>query len=315
MKALGMDRVRGMGGAARRMSVVAVFALIAGTSLATSAALAQDANKEQDALGGPKIKDNSVPGQTRQFAGGSREKGAPRPLPPMAMMRAIGSLDGPDAPEGLALTEDQKTQLKSIREEQQTLMRVYVEQHKDEILTLRDQLPERERRRVDAFLNGPANGPDGPRGERGPKGGPDRGPEGAAMDEMPRGERGRKGRADAPQAEPSPEALAARQRLRELMEGAPKPEDAQAKAMAVLTPAQQEHVKAKLEEVRTRMQEGGKDAMRGDRARGGEGGPRERMLDKLSPEDREKLKGLSPEERRAFLREKLGQDAGRPGGK
>lgn len=303
MKALGFGRVRGVG----RVGLVAVLALIAGTSVASSAAFAQDAGKEQDSLGGPKVKDNSVPGQTRQFAGGSREKGAPRPLPPMAMMRAIGSLDEPDAPEGLALTEDQKAQLKSIRDEQQTLMRVYVEQHKDEILTLRDQLPERERRRVDGFLNGPANGPDGPRGERGPKGGAEGRPEGkpqgrpddAPMDEMPRGERGRKVRGGAPEGEPSPEAVAARQRLRELMEGAPKPEDAQAKAMAVLTPAQQEHVKAQLEEIRAKMQD------RQGEGRG-EGGPRERMLEKLSPEDREKLKGLSPEERREFLREKLG---------
>jgi Spy/CpxP family protein refolding chaperone len=299
--------------------LVAVLALIAGTGVASSAAFGQGASKDQDALGGPKVVDHSIPGQTRQFAGGAREKGAPRPLPPMAMMRAISSLEQPDAPEGLALTEDQKTQLKSIREEQQTLMRVYVEQHKDEILGLRERLPERERRRVDGFLNGPAGGPaggpDGARGERGRKRGPGSGPEGkpdaGPMDAMPEGERGaRKDRGAAPQDEPSPEALAARQRLREIMEGAPKPEDAQVKAMAVLTPAQQEHVKAKLEEARARIQEGGKDEMRG------EGGPRERMLEKLSPEDREKLKGLSPEERRAFLREKLGdQVPARKGGK
>ncbi len=309
MKALGSDRVRGLG----RVGLVAVFALIAGTGVATSTAFAQDAGKEQDALGGPKIKDNSVPGQARQFAGGSREKGAPRPLPPMVMMRAIGSLEGPDAPEGLSLSEDQKAQLKSIREEQQTLMRVYVEQHKDEILTLREQLPERERRRVDGFLNGPANGPDGPRGERGPKGGPkgkpEGGPDAGPMDEMPRGERGRKGGGDAAEGEPSPEALAARQRLRELMEGAPKAEDAQVKAMAVLTPAQQEHVKAQLEQIRAKMQD-----RRGEGR--GEGGPRERMLEKLSAEDREKLKGMSPEERKEFLREKLGDQApARKGGK
>lgn len=281
--------------------LVGVLMLVAGTSLG-GVAPAQD----QDALGGPKVKDNSVPGQARQFAGGSREKGAPRPLPPMAFMRVIGTLDGENAPEGLALSDEQRTQLESIREEHKTLMRVYAEQHKDEVLALRDQLPEPERRRIDGFLNG-QDAPGGEAGERGrdgrdgrwgKKGGERPAPEDRPMDgemmDAPRGERGER-------AEPSPEALAARQRMREIMEGAPKFEDAHAKAMAVLTPEQQEHVKAKLEEARARAEE--------RRAGGGrrEGGPdREKLLEQLSPEEREQLKAMTPEERKAFVREKFG---------
>ncbi len=269
-------------------TAVLTLSLLAGT-LFSMPALAQD----KDPLAGPKVKDNSVPGQQRQFAGGvGREKGQPRPLPPGAFMRAVASLESKDAPAEVALTEHQRTQISQVRSDFEAKIKAYKDEHAEEIQEVRDTLPRADQRRIDEFLRGP-------RGERGPKGDRPEGDQppprdGDMMDEMQR------------DAKPSAEVEAARAKVRELIDGAPKPADAQQQVMAILTEAQKSHVKAELDRfAKEREGKGGPDGKgkpEGER-RGAQ------VMEKLTQEEREAIKNMKPEERREFLKKKA-QDLG-----
>ncbi len=293
----------------RDLRLLATIVLVAGSTLGT-VAMAQD-QKPDDSLSGPKVRDNSMPGQTRQFAGGARAKGEPRPLPPRAFVRIVGSLEREDAPEGLALSAGQRTKIEAIREEFESSVQIFRDAHRDELLALRDSVPPQERGRIEGFLRGPeGDRPEGRAGKAG-KGDAQRGQnprgegrgDGPPREEMMDGDAPRAGKGDRKPREMSPEAKAARERVQEIMQDAPKPEEAQSQVMALLTQPQQEYVKGKLDEVRKM----GDAARKGDgdkKAADGEG-PRERLMQQLSPDDREKIKGMSPEERRAFIRDKM----------
>lgn len=277
-------------------STILTLSLIAGTALSALATpvLAQD----KDPLAGPKVKDNSVPGQQRQFGGSvARQKGEARPLPPGAFMRALASLESSDAPANVALTEEQRTKIAQIRSEFEAKIKAYKDQHADEIQKVRDALPAPEQRRIDDFLRGPRGGEGQGKGERGPK---DR-PEGDQPPPPPPHE----GDMMNDDAKPSAEVEAARAKARELLEGAPKPADAQQQVMAILTEAQKSHVKAeldKLEKERSERREG----KGGPEGRGGPEGerPGAAIMEKLTQEERDSLKNMKPEERREFLRKK-----------
>lgn len=287
---------------------VVTLSLVAGTLIA-SPVLAQDKNP----LAGPKVKDNSVPGQQRQFGGGvGREKGQARPLPPGAFMQAVASLESKDAPANVALSEDQRTKIAQFRSDFEAKMKAYRDEHADEIKKIRDTLPGPDQRRIDEFLRG-GRGPEGRDGKgekRGPEGERRRGDQ-PPLDAMPDDDMMRDDN------KPSAEVEAGRAKVRELIEGAPKPADAQQQVMALLSEAQKAHVKAEIERVTKE---------RADRREGaGKGGPDgERMggkiMENLTPEEREALKNMKPEERREFLRKKaqkqgLGQGNGQGRGK
>jgi hypothetical protein len=298
---------------ARPLGTLAL-ALVAGAALAiTPASFADD---DADSLAGPKVKDSSVPGQPGRFAGGIRgEKGENRErVQAMAQARlfprAIESLRT-DAPEAIRLSEDQDAQVQSILGAFRASMDDYKAQHKDEVLALREQLTPRDRQRVDAFLrSGPAGGPNagaqGPgaearkgegKGKRPAKGDWSKGDKSAASDDM------------MSEVDPA-KAEVARTRLVEIVEGAPQPAESQAKVLAILSEDQKKFVQAEVDrlskEARERM-----DDRRGDRADRPDGaaGPdreaiRAKIEQSLSPEEKEKLKAMSPEDRREFLREK-----------
>ena len=134
------------------------------------------------------------------------------------------------------------------------------------------------------------------------------------MDDMPpRGER------RAGDDKPNPESEKARERLREIMKDAPKLEDVHAQAFGVLTAEQKKIVERELERGRAEMEKRRgemRDGMeqRGEKGERGAQGERERILERLTPEQREKLKGMTPEERREFIRS-LRKDAGGAGEK
>lgn len=155
----------------------------------------------------------------------------------------------------------------------------------------------------------PEGGPDGRPGSRGgkrpprdggPEGGPDAGPEGrpdgdrtppprreGAPDQPPRGKPRKEGK-------PVAEDPAAAQRLVEIMEGAPKFKDAEARAWAVLTDRQRPIVKDEL----AKLRENGPQRLNPGEGRPGKDRPtadgqREKVRDRLenlSPEERERLK-------------------------
>ncbi|MFO0832457.1 MAG: hypothetical protein U0637_11550 [Phycisphaerales bacterium] len=285
----------------------AAWMLVVGAGLAVGAPAAAQGDKPSDdgALSGPRVKDNGVQGERRTLTG----KGDPKleragRLAPRVFERAVHSLQGEQAPEGVRLSAEQEKQIEDIRGEFMGQMRDYIAEHKDEIQTLREKLPPRERGRVDQFLDnarGPG-GPEGERGGRGPDGGKGRG----------RGSGNRPGpdapppphddamQDDAPMADPS-EVEAAKTRLKELLDGAPKPADAHARVMAVLTEAQRDAVNQEVERLQKEAAEKAKDG-----AKGGPGGElREELRKELTPEEQEKLKSMTPEQRREFIRQKL----------
>lgn len=286
---------------------VGVWALVVTAGLALNAgALAQS---DDDALGGPKVKDNSVQGERRTLTGKGDEKFARAGrLPPRTFERAMGVLHADDAPENLRLTDTQEGQIKNIREEFLGQMRDYIAEHKDEVQQLREKLPARERGRVDQFLGGGRGpgGPGGPEGERRPRGKGDGkgerpgkgGPDGAPPP-PPRDSDAMQG--DEPMVDAG-ETEAAKARLKELIDGAPKPADAHARVMAVLTEAQREAVNKEVERLQKEAADRGREAPKGEPGAGG--GPREEFLKNLTPEEREKLKNMSPEERREFVKNK-----------
>ncbi|HLP85387.1 MAG TPA: hypothetical protein VK157_13640 [Phycisphaerales bacterium] len=245
------------------------------TLLAGSLISVQTARADDDGLGGPKVKDNSVPGNRGKLGDGSRERGEGRPQAPRAFVRAVESLKAESTPAELRLTAEQESKIKTLREEFEAKVQAYRDANKDEVIKLREDVGPRERRRIDEMLRGPGEGPrDGARREERPKGEPGDGmmDEGKPVDEA--------------------KAEAARKRLREIMEAAPQPTEVQTAVMGVLTEQQKEHVRTTMEKMAKERQE----------EMGGRG---EGMLERLSPEDREKLKNMSPEERREFIREKM----------
>jgi hypothetical protein len=279
-----------------------LWIIVGVAGLASSASLyAQD----DGALGGPKVNDKSVRGERRTLTG----KGDPkidRPARAQARLfeRAVGSLRADDAPAELKLTDDQDAKIGAIREEFLAQLRSYADEHRAEFGQLRDQLPPRERGRVDQFLSSP-RGPGGPDAERGPRGkagdtpggkgkggpgGPPPPPDDAMQGDEPMRDAG--------------EVEAAKARLKELMDGAPKPVDAHARMMAVLTDAQRDAVNKELESLQKEA------ADRGPRGEGrGEGREqlRDELMQHLTAEEKEKLKAMSPEERREFIRSKASE--------
>lgn len=296
-----------------------VWVLAGVSGLAMSMSTVARADDDQDALSGPKVRDNSVQGERRTLTG----KGDPKldragRLQPRMFERALGVLRADDAPADLKLSAEQDEKIRDIRDDFHAQMKSYIEEHKAEIQDLRAKLPPRERGRVDEFMRvgqGPG-GPGGPEGDRPQRGRDDggKGGDGKGGDKAKGGEKG-KGRPDMPPPrrdemmdEDAPmideaEAESAKMRLKELLDGAPKPADAHARVMAVLSDAQRTAVNAEVERIQ-------KEAADRSRAKpGDEGGkgerPREELLKHLTPEEREKLKGMSPEERREFVKQKI----------
>lgn len=245
------------------------------TLLAGSLIGVQTARADDDGLGGPKVKDNSVPGNRGKLGDGSRERGEGRPQAPRAFIRAVESLKAESTPAELRLTAEQESKIKTLREEFEAKVQAYRDANKDEVIKLREDVGPRERRRIDEMLRGPGEGPR----------------EGARREERPKGEPG-----DDMMGEGKPvdeaKAEAARKRLREIMEASPQPTEVQTAVMGVLTEQQKEHVRTTMEKMAKERQE--------EMGQRGEG-----MLERLSPEDREKIKNMSPEERREFIREKM----------
>lgn len=286
------------------------LAMVAGSVLALAPATFAD--DDADALGGPKVKDGGVPGQPGKFSNGPRgEKGENRErVQAMAQARlfprAIESLRD-DAPEAIRLTSDQAAQAEAILKDFRTSVDAYRAQHKDEVFALRNDLPPRDRQRVDGFLrSGPGEAGKGEagKGEAGKGKRPAKeGPRRADEDMM--------SEPDAPKPDPA-KAEAARTRLMEIVEGAPKPAESQAKVLAILSDPQKKYVQDEIErlskEARERL-----DERRGDREGSPQGNApdrealRAKIEQNLTAEEREKLKAMSPEERREFLRDKARQ--------
>lgn len=306
-----------------------VLAFACGLALAAGAMAQGDQSPKSgsEVLGGPKIQDRNVPGQVGAFGEkGELQKRASDRLPPGAMRRALESAIGPDAPESVRATAEQREKIEKIVRDHEAQVRAYMDQHREEI----------EQIRKDAGL-----GQGERRGER-------RGP-GGLEGRAPRGAGRPDGAPPEMNKDDQAKADAARQKIRDLMEAGPKQSDLMTKVWAELTPAQQDATNKALDEVRERMKKEREDRYvrqrvgRGE-ARPGPGGAegrrpgpdgaapgrppagpgergmherRERLLrlfDSLPPEAQDQLLRRL-EERLGEMRDGRGPDGpGRPGG-
>jgi hypothetical protein len=190
---------------------------LAGSLRADETAMAQE-----PALQGPKVEDDAAPGVKRSF--GEGEGGAVRRmrLAPQALNEALEGVLRQDAPADIKATPEQAEQLKAIRADFRKQMAEYQRSQREEIAKLR-------REYASSSGDKPAE----------------------LMDEMQDESKkapaaGGGGRRIAAGLENLDEA--GRERLRKIMDGAPKAEDVYVKAWAILTPSQRTHVEASIEQ-------------------------------------------------------------------
>ncbi len=253
-------------------------------------------------LSGPEVKDREVPGSRSTFGEGMKDrKMRTRPTPHPLFMRVIRSLGAEETPENLRLDQEQVRKIRAIEEELGQAARAFRDEHAGEIKALREK------------ADMPGDDRDGPGARR-------RGADGEGAPPPPPPEGAPRGRRGAGQDENvSPEAQAARQELRALIQNGPKPDDYEAKMWAVLSEPQRALAKERLEKAKAEFQrremehadgppvKGAKDAQGADARRLRDMTPEQRRaaLEKMTPEQREEL--------RKRVQERRAQGAGQRG--
>lgn len=279
-----------------RMTTHAV--LLAAASLAivagTSVSLAEPPPPPPGSpLGGPAVEDTTPPGGAKTFDG-ERHRGQAPGLELRELGAQVRRLGGPDAPEGLALSEQQRQDLRTILNDYRGAMRAFFRANEEEITALRERagLPPMRAQRTQ-------RGERGERGERGRRRGGDSERPRDGMDGPPEGMDGPEGRRGGPAAgergergAPTPEQAEAREALAKLMAKGPSAADTSKKIYAVLTPEQRAHVEREMKKAAERRAE----ARKRGAADGGMG------VEDLPPRVRERLESLSPEEREEAIR-------------
>lgn len=248
--------------------------------------LAQSEPPKDNVLGGPKVKDNSVPGAKSRFStgkGDKKDRALDRGIPPGVYVKALDALRGDGVSDGVRLTKEQDDKIHAIQREFIDSERAYIQSHRAELEALRADMPPEMRARVDERLRSAKAFDKGLPKDNVKKGKKAGAPE---QDEM-----------DAPMKDkdvPSDPAAAAkaRERMGQIFDEAPKPKDAQSKVWALLTDAQRPVLQAEIERL---QKEGGKGAGKGKGPGGPDAGP--------PGELREKLKNMTPEERQKYLEE------------
>lgn len=193
-----------------------VWVLVAAAGLAMPA-LADDP-KTGGSLGGPAVQDRNVPGVAGQFGEGmeGKKRGQAMRLPPQVFRDAMNAVMGDDAPADVRVSAEQREKFEGWFDEFQDSVRAYQREHRAEIQELRRKAGDQRGRRP--------GGAD--------RGAPAQDPEMSADDK---------------------DAAAARDQLRQIMEGAPKIEDIHTKVWAELNEKQKAAVDEKLAVFRERQ--------------------------------------------------------------
>lgn len=199
--------------------------LIAG--LAGTASAVEPQSKDADLLRGPEVVETSGPDAGDSMTGSAEASRKAGDMPFRSYVNAVRGLNkaAKDNPE-LALTEEQLSAIKEISQSHQKKMRAFMQEHKEELDTLRPQRAER--------------GEQAQRGERGQRGGEAKGE---------RGERTAEDRPQRPELSPA-EQQRNREKLGELMAKAPSDQEAKKQLWAVLSEDQQSAVKENIEKMR-----------------------------------------------------------------
>lgn len=292
-------------------SRIASLVLIAGLAAGiVSTASAQDKAPARDGqpkvLEGPRVQDGGVPGERRRFGPGAQDKrDMQREIPHMMFMRVVNSLKGPQAEANERLSDEQVSRINEIDAAFSERSEAFRKDNADEIRSLIQDLPPEDRRRV-AELLGAGRG-EGRPGEGRPS---DRAP-GAERptDRAPGADRpGTEGRrpprdGQRPGDDAAPgrdridpaKAEQSRERLKVLMQKAPKASDTHAKIVAVLSDAQKKSLEQKLENARKEMEK------RRAESGGPQGKPQGKDADKARPQgkpDANRPEGKRPEGKR-----------------
>lgn len=185
-------------------------------------------------LKGPAVKDRDVPGVPSAFGTGTGVRRMAERIPPEVLREALGALLGDDAAPEVRADETLARQIRGIEQEFRAAQRAYMAEHREEMIELRRDanLAGRGAQELDRAIGRPRQG-EAPRDRR-------RNAD-AAMDGGPSPMMGEA--SDERQA-------AARQRLREILEGAPRIEDFATRVWDSLSPAQRAAVEARLDEWR-----------------------------------------------------------------
>ncbi len=292
------------------------------------------AGGDEPVLRGPAVHDAAVPGERSSFTRRAGRRDGDAEIPHRAFMRAIDALRADPTPAEHRLTAEQDKAINDITAAYRATLRTYFEKHRAELESLRARLPAnalqslppgaREQLRTLRENLQDALGP----AERRKPGANERarlGPQGKDTPVK-----------DAPAKEsPMDDAMqpvpregvdpAVRDRLRQLLEGAPRAQAAHAKVWAVLTDHQRSLVQNSLERLR-RAEEQRRREMAGERApdqsppgqaqpvptpqtRPAPQRPVAILDDPRVPERlRERIRNMSPEDRQralAQLRERL----------
>ncbi|MCQ3939721.1 MAG: hypothetical protein DPW19_01275 [cyanobacterium CYA1] len=328
----------------RQIFVAACVAAVGGMAMGQG----EQPGRHEPPLRGPGVVDRMPPGWQSSFTGqeGERTRMEQARVPHDLFMRAVFSLDAPEAPRHLRLTDGQRLRIQELQEAFRRDVRAHVEKHADE---LRGQV------RRDGAIDRPVQ--PGARPGGAPGGQPEarplqRRPGEPAVGPEPRSE-GRPGARPNPETRPAPDARpvpqrvepdvvrpptmdererrAHAQRLAEIRRSGPRIADVEAKVWNLLTEEQQVHVGARLEaarrEIDARRDEAYRemmtDRLRAEReARGLDAGPsggddpaRRRairqalergdipaeLLERLPERARERLRAMSPEDRRRAI--------------
>lgn len=197
-----------------RLNSMMVCVMVAVCGLAAGVR-ADDPKAGDPGLGGPAVRDRNVPGVQGSFGEGGEAKKRYQAtrLPPNVFKDAMATIMGDDAPADVRVTDAQREKFEGWFEEFQDAARAYQKEHKQEIQDLR---------RAGASYNKPKRP-----GEAAP--------EGAAMTPDDEG------------------ATAARERMRQIMEGSPKVEDIYTKVWSELTEPQRKAVDGRIAEFRERQ--------------------------------------------------------------
>lgn len=280
--------------------------MVAVVGLATSAWAMQPAEQP---LKGPPVNDNSVPGVKKSFGDGAAGKNGKARLqemgPTMIVFgRALDTLRNDAAGEN-KLTSEQDTKIRELREAFEAKAKAYMDEHKNEVKSLLEKVSPQDRAKF-----GQALGKEGGR-----LGLAKRGFKGKAGD---KGEKNAEPMTDSKPAVNSEESGKARERLKAIFDGRPKPQDTQTQMYAVLSETQkklvQEALQKQRDEATKRLTEKKKTAGGEEKPAGNLGDLKNKSADEIMNDPRvperlrERLKAMSPEDREkavARIRERL----------
>jgi len=241
------NSVGSLGACCRALSAAAIL-FVAGSALALQPAASPPG--DEPVLKGPAVKDRVVPGVTNSFGQSQESRRMAERIPPEVLREALGVLTRDDVPEAIRATAEQEAEFKSVSDDLRAAVRKYMAEHREELMELRKDanLSGRAAQEIDRAIGRPARGqqPQSPSEQRRARAERERDGEPAMSESAPAM------MDDAANAEQEAKQETARQRLRELMSGAPRIEDYITRVWEKLSPAQREAVDAELNQFRER---------------------------------------------------------------